>query len=110
MKDDQEKWVWLRQRLVEFISHGSVLVFVTRKINSEEVATSLRGEGHKGTYVGYTLWVWPIHRPHLLVLVGLLHGDMTQGDRDSVITAFKKKEFPTLVATDVAGEDGGQFM
>ena len=35
--------------------------------------------------------------------VGLLHGDMSQGDRDSVITAFKKKEFPTLVATDVAG-------
>ena len=36
--------------------------------------------------------------------VGLLHGDMTQGDRDKVITAFKKKDFPTLVATDVAGK------
>ena len=48
MKDEQEKWAWLKQRLVEFTSWGSVLVFVTRKINSEEVATSLRGEGHKG--------------------------------------------------------------
>ncbi len=36
--------------------------------------------------------------------VGLLHGDMSQGDRDSVISAFKKKEFLTLVATDVAGK------
>ena len=39
-----------------------------------------------------------------LSLVGLLHGDMSQGDRDKVITTFKKKEFPILVATDVAGE------
>ena len=29
---------------------------------------------------------------------------MSQGDRDKVITTFKKKEFPILVATDVAGE------
>ena len=36
--------------------------------------------------------------------VGLLHGDMSQGDRDTIITNFKKKEFPILVATDVAGE------
>lgn len=39
----------------------------------------------------------------VFVLVGLLHGDMSQGDRDSVIGKFKRKEFPTLVATDVAG-------
>lgn len=82
MKDEHEKWAWLRKHLVEFTSSGSVLIFVTRKVNSEEVATSLRGEGHS---------------------VGLLHGDMSQGDRDQVIMAFKKKEFPTLVATDVAG-------
>lgn len=81
MKDDQEKWRWLLKHLVEFSSTGSVLVFVTRKINSEEVASSLKSEGFK---------------------VGLLHGDMTQGDRDDVITAFKRKELPILVATDVA--------
>ena len=40
----------------------------------------------------------------LCLSVGLLHGDMSQGDRDQVIMAFKKKEFPTLVASDVAGE------
>ncbi len=48
MKDEQEKWVWLRHRLVEFTSRGSVLIFVTRKVNSEEVASSLKGEGHRG--------------------------------------------------------------
>ena len=104
MKDEHEKWAWLKQRLVEFTAWGSVLIFVTRKVNSEEVATSLRGEGQQG---GCGLCY---HRSKMLtfdlvlVTVGLLHGDMSQGDRDSVIGSFKKKEFPTLVATDVAGE------
>ena len=57
MKDEQEKWAWLRQRLVEFTSWGSVLIFVTRKVNSEEVATSLRGEGHKGESCGCGLYL-----------------------------------------------------
>ena len=103
MKDEQEKWAWLRQRLVEFTSYGSVLVFVTRKVNSEEVATSLKGEGHKGVCVRVWSAGGTCSQTPPLALVGLLHGDMTQGDRDSVITAFKKKEFPTMVATDVAG-------
>ena len=59
------------------------------------------------------MWVWLVSCDHTHFshsLVGLLHGDMTQGDRDSVITKFKKKEFPTLVATDVAGKwrEGGR--
>lgn len=81
MRTDQDKWKWMLQRMVEFMSAGGVLVFVTRKANSEEVATSLRGQGYQ---------------------VGLLHGDMAQGDRDKVIGDFKKKQFPILVATDVA--------
>lgn len=56
---------------------------MTRKTNSEEIASSLKSEGHQ---------------------LGLLHGDMTQGSRDDVITAFRRKEFPILVATDIAGE------
>ena len=50
MKDENEKWRWLLKHIVEFTSAGSVLVFVTRKVNSEEVATSLRGEGQIGRY------------------------------------------------------------
>ena len=36
-------------------------------------------------------------------LVLLIHGDMDQFERNKVITSFKKKEVPILVATDVAG-------
>jgi ATP-dependent RNA helicase DDX42 len=32
-----------------------------------------------------------------------MHGDMSQMERNEVINAFKKKEMPILVATDVAG-------
>ena len=38
-----------------------------------------------------------------LCLVGLLHGDMSQVERNEVITAFKHKSTPILAATDVAG-------
>lgn len=36
-------------------------------------------------------------------LVGLLHGDMSQVERNEVITGFKHKSTPILAATDVAG-------
>nr|KAG5707656.1 hypothetical protein BaRGS_031038 [Batillaria attramentaria] len=75
------KWTWLVRRLVEFTSTGSVLIFVTRKANSEELATQLRARDFK---------------------LGLLHGDISQMERNEIISAFKKKEFPILVATDVA--------
>ncbi len=39
----------------------------------------------------------------VLVLVGLLHGDMNQVERNEIISAFKNKAMPVLVATDVAG-------
>ena len=39
-----------------------------------------------------------------LLVVGLLHGDLSQGTRNEIITKFKKKEFGVLVATDVAGK------
>ena len=58
----------------------------------------------RGTKVGVVCGCVFVLTPPLPAVVGLLHGDMTQGDRDTVITAFKKREFPTLVATDVAGQ------
>nr|XP_056719323.1 ATP-dependent RNA helicase DDX42 isoform X1 [Euleptes europaea]XP_056719324.1 ATP-dependent RNA helicase DDX42 isoform X1 [Euleptes europaea] len=75
------KWNWLTSRLVEFTSSGSVLLFVTKKANAEELANNLRQEGHS---------------------LGLLHGDMDQSERNKVISDFKKSTFPVLVATDVA--------
>ncbi|XP_038140862.1 ATP-dependent RNA helicase DDX42 isoform X2 [Cyprinodon tularosa] len=76
-----DKWNWLTRRLVEFTSTGSVLIFVTKKANSEELATNLTQEGYS---------------------LGLLHGDMDQSERNKVISDFKKKNLPVLVATDVA--------
>jgi ATP-dependent RNA helicase DDX42 len=77
----EKKWEWLSGRLVEFTSSGSVLVFVTKKADSELVAEKIKSRG---------------------MPAGLLHGDMGQGDRDNIILGFKKGNFPVLVATDVA--------
>ncbi|XP_064455461.1 ATP-dependent RNA helicase DDX42-like [Ornithodoros turicata] len=81
MPPGSAKWTWLTSKLVELTSVGSVLIFVTKKANAEELATNLKTKDHR---------------------VGLLHGDMDQNDRTKVIASFKRKEFPILVATDVA--------
>lgn len=75
------KWDWLTSKLVEFTSIGSVLIFVTKKANAEELAQNLKSKDMD---------------------LALLHGDMDQIDRNKVITEFKRKEVPILVATDVA--------
>ncbi|XP_055342548.1 ATP-dependent RNA helicase DDX42-like [Paramacrobiotus metropolitanus] len=77
----EEKWAWLLRNIVSFTSTGSVLIFVTKKANSEDVAARLQRADHK---------------------CGLIHGDLHQTERDKVLHQFKKKELPILVATDVA--------
>jgi len=81
IKEPSMKWQWLTKNIVKFTSIGSVLIFVTKKVNSEELAENLKKQD---------------------VVLELLHGDMHQVDRNHVIARFKKKEFPVLVATDVA--------
>lgn len=57
----EDKWDWLRTRYVEFTSAGSVLIFVTRKANAEQLATNLGVHGHEGG------WPWnPIPRAILM--------------------------------------------
>lgn len=75
------KWNWVTARMVGFVTDGSVLVFVTRKANSEEIAENLRARDFK---------------------VILLHGDMNQTERNEAISSFKRREVPIMVATDVA--------
>lgn len=72
---------WLLAKLVEFLSHGTVLVFVTKKADAELVASTLQLREHDAV---------------------LLHGDMDQSDRNRVITRFKRREVEIMVATDVA--------
>ncbi|XP_039487330.1 ATP-dependent RNA helicase DDX42 [Drosophila santomea] len=76
-----QKWNWLLVHLVKFLSEGSVLIFVTKKVDAETVSNNLL-----------------IKEYNCL----LLHGDMDQADRNKVITQFKRKECDILVATDVA--------
>ncbi|KAH9370485.1 hypothetical protein HPB48_020555 [Haemaphysalis longicornis] len=40
------KWNWLTAHLVEFTSVGSVLIFVTKKANAEELANNLQTQDH----------------------------------------------------------------
>ena len=75
------KWQWLLAHLVEFTSVGSVLIFVTKKQNCEELAKNLQLKDFK---------------------LRCLHGDLLQHERNEIIHSFKKKEFDVLVATDVA--------
>merc|ERR1719481_1364510 len=64
------------------MSEGSVLVFVTKKQNCEELAHNLKVKAE--------------------IDCRCLHGDIFQNERNEIITAFKKQDFPILVATDVA--------
>lgn len=81
MKDGPSKWAWLTSHMVQFTSNGSVLIFVTRKANSEELANNLKSLG---------------------IELVLIHGDMNQIDRNNAIGRFKRKEIEVMVATDVA--------
>lgn len=75
------KWNWLLCKLVQFLSDGSVLIFVTKKADAEQVANNLVLKEYQ---------------------VLMLHGDMDQASRNDVITKFKKRDADIMVATDVA--------
>lgn len=81
LADQQAKRNWLFSHLVELLSAGSVLVFVTKKVDAEQVANDLKVKEFDCL---------------------LLHGDMEQAERNKVLVAFKKNECSLLVATDVA--------
>ncbi|CAH1105818.1 unnamed protein product [Psylliodes chrysocephalus] len=77
----EAKREWLFGKLVELLSAGSVLVFVTKKLDAELVFRDIIMKEFECL---------------------LLHGDMEQAERNKVIMSFKKNECPLLVATDVA--------
>lgn len=81
LADQQAKRNWLFSHMIELLSAGSVLVFVTKKIDAEQVANDLKVKEFDCL---------------------LLHGDMEQAERNKVIMAFKKNDCSLLVATDVA--------
>ncbi|CAL2037057.1 unnamed protein product [Caenorhabditis brenneri] len=80
MHTQDMKFQWLIRNLVEFASLGKVLVFVTKKLDAEDVAKKLKLKDFD---------------------IVLLHGDMLQAERNENLLKFRKKS-PILVATDVA--------
>ena len=70
------KWNWLTSHIIEFTSLGSVLIFVTKKQNCEELAENLKSKAE--------------------IDLRCIHGDLLQHDRNEIIHGFKKKEFPIL--------------
>ena len=76
------KWGWLVARLPHFAKAGTVLVFVSQKAQSEELARSLAAQTGEA--------------------VDAIHGDRTQAERQEALRAFKRGSTRLLVATDVA--------
>lgn len=68
-------------RIIETATDFYGFIFCPTKVMTAELADRLKAAGYKAH---------------------ALHGDMPQTKRNKVITAFKKKEFSILVATDVA--------
>ncbi|KAF5293775.1 hypothetical protein FQA39_LY03260 [Lamprigera yunnana] len=97
LANPQAKRNWLFSHLVQLLSAGSVLLFVTKKLEAEQVCT---------LKLWYQILIVDFQVSNDLKVKEfdclLLHGDMEQADRNRVIMAFKKNECPLLVATDVA--------
>ncbi|KAF0986639.1 hypothetical protein HZS_1974 [Henneguya salminicola] len=81
LSNPHDKLNWLKKNIVEYSSNGNVLIFVNKKENCVEVGKYLKNIGHE---------------------VGVIHGDFTQFERDSVMNNFRKRIIKILVATDVA--------
>ena len=77
---------------------GKVLIFVTKKINAEDLAKKLRV---CLVFVSITCTQILSLQARDFELV-LLHGDMLQHERNEHLQAFRKK-INIMVATDVAG-------
>jgi len=67
--------------LLEKTHYESVIVFCRTKMGADRVAASLT------------------HLPHL---VGVMHSDRSQGERNEALAGFRSGKYPVLVATDIA--------
>ena len=81
MNGEEEKWNWLMEQLPQFQSIGSVLIFVSKKEDVIQLSIKLQESG---------------------ILCGSLQGDMSQYERESILSRFKSDKIKILVCTDVA--------
>uniref|UniRef100_A0A915LS29 RNA helicase n=1 Tax=Meloidogyne javanica TaxID=6303 RepID=A0A915LS29_MELJA len=80
LSNQEMKYEWLFRNIVNFITMGKVLIFVTKKADAEDVSKKLALRDLETV---------------------LLHGDMHQQERNERITSFRTNK-SVLVATDVA--------
>ncbi len=76
---DKEKFPELVKQLNE--RAGSIIIFVKTKRGTEQLAKMLKTDGHKAEAI---------------------HGDLSQGRRERVISSFRASRHRIMVATDVA--------
>ncbi len=69
------------KRIIDFNPGIYGLIFTRTKMEAQEIAERLTREGYD---------------------IDALHGDLTQGQRDKVMKAFREKALQLLIATDVA--------
>ncbi|HEX6915177.1 MAG TPA: DEAD/DEAH box helicase [Chitinophagaceae bacterium] len=69
------------KRLIDFNPGMYGIIFTRTKLDAQEIAEKLTREGYD---------------------IDALHGDLTQGQRDKVMGAFREKTLQLLIATDVA--------
>ncbi|KAK6941089.1 Helicase, C-terminal [Dillenia turbinata] len=78
---DNEKLLWLLEKLPGMIDDGDVLVFASKKATVDEIEKQLAQKGFK---------------------VVALHGDKDQASRMETLQKFKSGTYQVLIATDVA--------
>jgi len=83
----ETKKIWMKEMLPILAGIGRLIIFVSSRIDCEEIAQEMRNSPDIGGK-GY--------------IIGSLHGDKHQSDRNSTLAAFRKGTITTLVATDVA--------
>ncbi|KAH6567976.1 hypothetical protein BASA50_001140 [Batrachochytrium salamandrivorans] len=109
LESDDKKWEWLAAHLPPLGIQGSVLVFVSRKAGVDELAANLCVSMSKalqasGTSIqgGHVPTTASTGSPFPSQIVGALHGDLMQAQRDHVLKDFKSGRSRVLVSTDVA--------
>lgn len=79
--DDAKHKSALTDSLLHNETFEKALIFTNTRIQADSLGSWLKYKNHR---------------------IGVLHGDMTQDDRNHVMQAWRKGNFKTLVATDVA--------
>mmetsp|Transcript_53969 Transcript_53969/g.94690 ORF Transcript_53969/g.94690 Transcript_53969/m.94690 type:complete len:785 (+) Transcript_53969:138-2492(+) len=82
VKNNDEKWPWLSSRIEEILGKGQALIFVKSILSAEELTENFIEFLGKKTVT--------------------LHGDMDQGERMRILSAFRKQRVEVMIATDVA--------